>query len=154
MESAKLIVKKSFLKRKVPKKVSLFLQKHPNIGRDVEEASCKLKWWSSEQLQHINQMALSTPAIDAIILTNASKKGWEASWHQRYGTYHEDYQEDLNTRGGPLFAYRISYQLPCHVARYPNLGSIATDAFLQDWGQWMVFIHASTVLLPQILQQL
>jgi hypothetical protein len=51
-----------------------------------------------------------------------------------------------------LFAFRINNQLPRYVARYP--GSVATDAFLQHWGQWTVFIHVPIVLLPRILQTL
>ena len=53
-----------------------------------------------------------------------------------------------------LFAPRLNNQLPRYVARYPNPGSIATDAFLQHWRQWKVFIHGSIVLLPRILQKL
>ena len=36
---------------------------------------------------------------------------------------------------------------------WPDPGSIVTDAFLQHWGQWKVFIHAPIVLLPRILQK-
>ena len=36
----------------------------------------------------------------------------------------------------------------------PDPGSIATNAFLQHWRQWKVFIHAPIVLLPRILQKL
>ena len=53
-----------------------------------------------------------------------------------------------------LFAFRINNQLSHYVARYPDPGSVATDAFLQHWRQWTVFIHAPIVLLPRILQKL
>ncbi|CAB4011272.1 Gag-Pol poly [Paramuricea clavata] len=43
-----------------------------------------------------------------------------------------DNQEVLHPRGGSIC---MSNQQP----RYP--GSVATDAFLQHWGQWTVFIH-------------
>ena len=42
----------------------------------TKEASSELKWWSSEKLKQLNGMALNPPAIDAIISTDASKKGW------------------------------------------------------------------------------
>ena len=40
------------------------------------------------------------------------------------------------------------------MARYPDPGSIATDAFLQPWNQWTVFVHDPTLLIPRILQKL
>jgi hypothetical protein len=40
-----------------------------------------------------------------------------------------------------LFASRLNNQLPVYVARYPDPGALATDAFLQDWSRWTVFIH-------------
>ena len=53
-----------------------------------------------------------------------------------------------------LFASCINNLLPRYVARYPDPASIATDAFLQHWGQWTVFIHAPIVPLPCILQKI
>ena len=50
-----------------------------------------------------------------------------------------------------LFASRINNQLPLYVARSPDPESTATDAFLQNWNQWTVFIHSPIVLLPKIL---
>ncbi|XP_028402107.1 uncharacterized protein LOC114525097 [Dendronephthya gigantea] len=230
----------------------------------TKEASCELKWWSSERLHQINGMALNPPAIDKIISTDASKKGWGASslgqstggqWQKDEARAHINVLElkaaylavqafvrdstrphhikvlmdnstavsYINKRGGThsptlaslaleiwnfcisqqiwitarhvpgvtnveadfasgnfnnrtewtlekrvfqmitkrfytpqvdLFASRINHQLPRYVARYPDPGSMATDAFLQYWGQWTVFIYAPIVLLPRILQKL
>ena len=46
----------------------------------TKEASSELKWWSSEKLKQLNGMALNPPAIDAMMSTDASKKGWGASF--------------------------------------------------------------------------
>ena len=53
-----------------------------------------------------------------------------------------------------LFASRLNHQLPLYVTRYPDPGAIATDAFLQDWSLWTVFIHPPIVLIPRILLQM
>lgn len=53
-----------------------------------------------------------------------------------------------------LFASRINNQLPLYVARYPDPGAVAVDAFLLDWSQWTVFIHPPIVLIPRILLQM
>ncbi len=53
-----------------------------------------------------------------------------------------------------LFASRLNNQLPVYVARYPDPGALATDAFLQDWSRWTVFIHPPIVLIPRILLQM
>ena len=50
-----------------------------------------------------------------------------------------------------MFAFRINNQLPLYVARYPDPRSIPTNAFLQNWNRWTVFIRAPIVLLPKIL---
>ena len=53
-----------------------------------------------------------------------------------------------------LFATRLNDQVPQYVARYPDPGALATDAFLQDWSRWTVFIHPPIVLIPRILMQM
>ena len=230
----------------------------------TKEATSELKWWSSEKLNHINRMALNPPAIDMIVSTDASKKGWGASfldqrtggqWKKEESRAHINVLElkaaylaiqafvketmrprhiqvlmdnttavsYINKRGGThsptlaslaleiwnfcisrriwitarhvpgvtnieadfasrhfnnrtewtvdkmvfqritkrfytpevdLFASRINHQLPRYVARYPDPRSIATDAFLQHWGQWTVFIHAPIMFLPRVLQKI
>ena len=53
-----------------------------------------------------------------------------------------------------LFLTRLNHQVPQYVARYPDPGAPATDAFLQDWSRWTVFIHPPIVLIPRILMQM
>lgn len=231
----------------------------------TQQASKELEWWSSNQLTQHNQMTLTLPPFDMIISTDASKRGWGASfmeqktggqWTKQEARAHINVLElkaaylaiqavvkntsshprhiqllmdnttavaYINKRGGTrspslaslaleiwtfclshqtwvtarhvagvtnieadfasrnfnnrtewtldkkvfrkitkrfyapevdLFASRINNQLPLYVARYPDPGSIATDAFLQNWNQWTVFIHAPIVLLPKILQKI
>ena len=40
-----------------------------------------------------------------------------------------------------LFATCLNHQVPQYVACYLDPGALATNAFLQDWSCWTVFIH-------------
>jgi hypothetical protein len=52
----------------------------------TQQASTELQWWTSHQLTHVNRMKLTAPAIDMIVSTDASTKGWGASYlHQKTG---------------------------------------------------------------------
>ena len=53
-----------------------------------------------------------------------------------------------------LFASTINNQLLRYVSRYPDPGSLATDAFLLDCSQWTVSIHPPIVLIPRMLLQM
>lgn len=50
-----------------------------------------------------------------------------------------------------LFASRLNNQVANYVARYPDPGALATDAFSLVWNNWTVFIHPPIVLIPRIL---
>ena len=50
-----------------------------------------------------------------------------------------------------LFASRLNHQVPLYVARRPDPGAMAIDAFTLDWSQWTSFIHPPIVLLGRIL---
>ena len=53
-----------------------------------------------------------------------------------------------------LFASRLNHQVPKYVSRYPDLGALAVDAFLQNWSKWTCLIHPPVVLLPRVLKQI
>ena len=47
-----------------------------------------------------------------------------------------------------LFASRLNCQLPRYATRFPDPGSFAVDAFLQEWSQWTSFINPPIVEVP------
>ena len=40
-----------------------------------------------------------------------------------------------------IFASRLNHQLPLYLARRPDPGAMAVDAFTMDWSQWTSFIY-------------
>ena len=52
-----------------------------------------------------------------------------------------------------LFASHLNHQVPLHMSRDPDPGSMAADAFRQSWGRWKSFIHLPIVFLSRIIQK-
>lgn len=61
--------------------------------------------------------------------------------------------EVLHTRSGPLCISLNSSSAKVRLD-YPDPGTLAVDAFLQDWSKWTCLIHPPVALLPRILRKI
>ena len=50
-----------------------------------------------------------------------------------------------------LFPSGLNHQPPLYVARYPDAGALATDAFLVFLSRWTTFNYPPVMLIPRIL---
>ena len=110
-----------------------------------------LEIWKLCQSHKISLVAQYLPGLENVEADAESRQmnariEWTLAKHLSVKIQTRYYSPEVD-----LFASRLNHQVPMYVARRPDPGAMAIDAFTLDWSKWTSFIHPPIVLLNRVL---